>query len=90
MTTHSSCPTLVHKLEPADIAPSFPRDGYVRLNLIVAPHGPLPIGKSTLWEWVAKGQFPAPVKLSTRVTAWSAASVRQFLANPQNWEAHNG
>lgn len=76
--------------EPVDIAPSFPHEGYVRLNSIVAPHGPLPIGRSTLWEWVTKGYFPAPVKLSKRVTAWSAASVRQFLSTPQTWEANNG
>jgi prophage regulatory protein len=33
------------------------------------------IAHSTLWEWVRKGRFPPPVKLSDGVTAWRAADI---------------
>lgn len=40
---------------------------------------PLPFSAATLWRKVAAGTFPKPVKLSTRVTAWRVADVRDFL-----------
>lgn len=50
------------------------------------PHSPrpaipaiVPWSKSKLWDAVRKGEFPAPVKLSSRTTAWSVQSVRKFL-----------
>ncbi|MBN9360835.1 MULTISPECIES: AlpA family transcriptional regulator [unclassified Devosia] len=72
------------------VAPSLPSEGFVRLRSIIAPAGPLPIGRSTLWEWVKLGKFPSPVRLGTRVTGWDVRQVRAFLTNPQNWQAHNG
>lgn len=41
---------------------------------------PLPFSAPTLWRMVRAGKFPAPAKLSARVTAWQCASVRQWLA----------
>lgn len=38
----------------------------------------VPWSKSKLWDAVKKGEFPAPVKLSSRTTAWTAESVREF------------
>ena len=45
------------------------RTGYVRLADILAPVGPLPIGKSTWWAGVKAGRYPAVVKLGPRITA---------------------
>lgn len=42
--------------------------------------GLLPFSGATLWRKVAAGEFPAPVKLSDRVTAWSSESVAAWLA----------
>ena len=42
---------------------------------------PLPFSSATLWRQVAAGTFPAPKKLSTRVTAWRVGSVREWIAN---------
>lgn len=42
---------------------------------------PLPFSAATLWRLVKSGGFPAPVRLSRRVTAWSCASVRAWLAS---------
>lgn len=41
---------------------------------------PLPFSAPTLWRMVRAGKFPAPAKLSARVTAWQVASVRHWLA----------
>ena len=39
----------------------------------------LGIGRTTLWRWVKEGVFPAPVRLSGRVTAWRVGDVREWL-----------
>lgn len=58
--------------------------GYVRQSLLVGDAksgktGILPFSASTLWRRVRAGTFPAPVKLSERVTAWRAEDIRQWL-----------
>lgn len=35
---------------------------------------------ATLWRRVKAGTFPAPVKLSERVTAWLVKDVREWIA----------
>ena len=42
---------------------------------------PLPFSAPTLWRKVKAGTFPAPVKLSERVTAWTVGSVRAWIAS---------
>ncbi len=39
----------------------------------------LPMSKTTLWEWSKDGRFPAPIKLSPTMTAWSYAQVHQWI-----------
>ena len=39
----------------------------------------IPVVHSTLWEWVNDGLFPAPQKLSKRVTVWNEADVDAWL-----------
>lgn len=41
---------------------------------------PLPFSAPTLWRKVKAGTFPAPVKLSMRVTAWNVGAVRAWIA----------
>lgn len=41
--------------------------------------GMVPFSAATLWRKVAAGEFPAPVKLSERVTAWQLDAVREWL-----------
>ncbi len=50
--------------------PRRPRDG--------SP-GLVPFSSATLWRKVKAGDFPAPTKLSERVTAWRVEDVRQWL-----------
>ena len=54
-----------------------PAQGFVRLPDILKR---IPVGKSTIWKWVQEGRFPAPVKLSDGVTAWSVTAVEQWEA----------
>lgn len=63
---------------------TLPQTGYVRQHLLVGDAktgtpGILPFSASTLWRRVRSGSFPAPVKLSERVTAWKAEDIRQWL-----------
>lgn len=70
-------------LEPTKImsnnSDSFPKEGFVRLKSILAPCGPIPVGKSTWWAGVKSGRFPQPVKLGPRITAWRVADVLKLI-----------
>jgi prophage regulatory protein len=39
----------------------------------------IPISSASFWRRVQSGEFPAPVKLSERVTAWRCEDVRHWL-----------
>lgn len=59
----------------------LPETGLLRLRQIIAPHGPLPISKSTWWAGVKDGRFPQPLKLGARVTVWRAEDIRELIQN---------
>ena len=59
--------------------PALPATGFVRLFAILAPAGPIPVGKSTWWAGVKAGRFPAPVKLGPRITAWRVEDIRALI-----------
>ncbi len=59
----------------------FPAEGFVRIQDIIAPNGPIPVGRSTWWAGVKDGRFPKPVKLGLRITVWRAEDVRALVAN---------
>ncbi|WP_424991162.1 helix-turn-helix transcriptional regulator [Fluviibacterium sp. S390] len=54
----------------------FPQAGFVRLAQILAPDGPIPVSKSTWWQGVKDGRFPAPQKLGPRTTVWKVEDIR--------------
>jgi prophage regulatory protein len=35
--------------------------------------------KSTLWELVRRGQFPRPVRISSRAVAWKSSEVERWI-----------
>lgn len=41
---------------------------------------PLPFSAPTLWRKVKNGTFPAPHKLSDRVTAWKISDIRAWMS----------
>ena len=57
----------------------LPETGFVRLSSILAPHGPIPVSKSTWWAGVKVGRFPQPVKLGPRTTAWRIEDIRRLI-----------
>lgn len=50
------------------------------------------LGASRSWPWklAQAGKFPAPIKLSARCTRWRLSAVREWMADPQAWQAANG
>lgn len=59
------------------LAGTLPATGYVRQSNLIP--GIVPFSSATLWRKVKAGTFPAPVKLSERVTAWRVEDVRQWM-----------
>jgi prophage regulatory protein len=39
------------------------------------------IGRSTLYAWVADGEFPRPVRLGARAVGWRESDVSAWLAS---------
>lgn len=59
---------------------SLADEGFLRQPAVLSI---IPVSRSTLWQMVKIGAFPAPVKLSARVSAWRANDVRNFIASRQ-------
>jgi predicted DNA-binding transcriptional regulator AlpA len=57
----------------------LPQTGFVRLSSILAPRGPIPVGRSTWWKGVQTGRFPKPVKLGPRTTVWKVEDIRDLI-----------
>lgn len=55
----------------------LPDEGYARQPAVLRV---VPFSRSTLWAKVRRGEFPKPVKLSKRVTAWRVADIRKWIA----------
>lgn len=58
---------------------NLPQTGFLRLPSIIAPHGPIPVSKSTWWAGIKTGRYPKPVKLSARISAWRVEDIRTFI-----------
>ena len=82
--------TTAGQVTPLSIAANFdtlPDSAFIReAQLVQSPKrldspAPLPFSAPTLWRKVKAGTFPAPVKLSERVTAWNVGAVRAWIAS---------
>lgn len=56
---------------------ALPSTGFLRQRDIVGTI--VPTSSSTFWRWVNAGNFPKPIKLGQRVTAWRCEDVRAWL-----------
>ena len=47
------------------------------------------LGASRSWPWKLSqaGKLPAPIKLSPRCTRWRLSEIREWMADPQGWQA---
>jgi predicted DNA-binding transcriptional regulator AlpA len=59
----------------------LPISGYVRQSQLIP--NILPFSSATLWRKVKDGSFPAPVKLSERITAWKVEDIRAWMIQIQ-------
>lgn len=74
-------------MQPAHIRSfdTLPDDAWIRESQLIQgrrgsnPLAPLPFSSPTLWRKVRAGTFPAPIKLSERVTAWRVGDVRSWI-----------
>jgi prophage regulatory protein len=57
----------------------LPAVGYVRQSQLIPTI--MPFSSATLWRRVSSGDFPRPVKLSARVTAWRVEDIRAWMHN---------
>ncbi|WP_083966218.1 helix-turn-helix transcriptional regulator [Dyella thiooxydans] len=67
---------------------SLPETGYLRIWQVIgkpatgnAPAIPaiIPVSKSTFWAGVRSGNYPKPVKLGPRITAWRVEDIRALI-----------
>ena len=51
-------------------------DRYMRVNEVAEM---LSVGKSTIWAWCKGNKFPAPIRLSERVTVWRLSEIEEWV-----------
>lgn len=54
-------------------------DKLLRLKDILAPRGPIPVGRSSWWAGCRTGKFPLPVRLGARTVAWRASDIAALV-----------
>ncbi len=59
---------------------------FLRIQDVIAPGGPIPVGRSTWWAGVKSGRFPKPVKLGPKTTAWCVDDLNELIARAQRGE----
>ena len=64
----------------------MPAAGYIRQAGLI-PHI-LPFSPASLWRFVNQGRFPAPFKLSPRVTAWKISEVMEWVESAPKIRVH--
>lgn len=82
--TASSTPAVKATIHTS-VFDALPDSAFIRESqLVQSPKrpetpAPLPFSAPTLWRKVKAGTFPAPIKLSERVTAWNVGTVRAWM-----------
>lgn len=41
------------------------------------------LSRSTIYDWMKRGEFPQPVKVGTRIVAWRESEVADWLESRQ-------
>ena len=68
------------------------RSRVIRLNQLASTptqNGILPVSPSTIWRWIAQGEFPKGRKLGPKVTVWDEYEINQWIKN-QSKEGEHG
>lgn len=78
-------PTLTKEAPNHSVFDQLPNSAWLRESQLVrspkrpGSTAPLPFSAPTLWRLVRAGAFPAPTKLSARVTAWKCGDIREWM-----------
>lgn len=51
----------------------------LRLKEIIGPNGLIPVSRSSWLNKVATGEYPKPVKLGPRTTAWRSQDIADLI-----------
>lgn len=62
-------------MENASIQNSFTSQHFFRLPQLKSRLG---VSGSSIWGWVKKGTFPAPIKLAENTTAWHISDIEAW------------
>ena len=41
--------------------------------------GLLPVSGATIWRWVKDGNFPKPIRMGNRCTAWKKSDIDEWM-----------
>jgi len=64
----------------------LPNEALVRQQQLIS-YGVIPFSPSTLWRKVKSHEFPAPIKISSHITAWRMSDIRAWATNPAAYRA---
>ena len=59
---------------------NLPLSGFIRLNQVLGPDGPIPLSRSSWYAGIKEGRFPKPVALGPRTKAYRVEEIRALLA----------
>ena len=50
----------------------------------------IPIGRSTLWAKIKRGEFPKPEKLSAKIAVWRESDIQAYINGNHNFSVNEG
>jgi prophage regulatory protein len=57
-------------------------DRIIRLKTVLSRTG---LSRSTIYRKIAKGTFPAQLKISVNGTGWHESDINRWIADPASW-----
>ena len=67
----------MHEEADKNIRQAQPPTRLIRLKEVQSRVG---LGRSTIYRWMAKGNFPKPVRLGGHAVAWVLADIDQWIS----------
>jgi len=78
-----------NKVSFEEVNHDLPSEGYLRLWQIVGGKGypgVLPISKSSFWNGIKQGIYPAPVHFGKRMSLWRVSEIRKLIEGGEGHE----
>ena len=76
-TARYRSPTIGEGGEEVKTALQMRHDRILRLHEV---RDRIPLGRSTIYDWMAKGRFPGTVSLGSRLVGWRESEIEDWLA----------